>query len=233
MAETSEFPLVTGHLSLDLVNTEVSRRGTRHNLLATPQDLMRWLDAVERAGGLKRESIPQWFGGGRERVEGEGYGESQGESGPQGHGELGERHGRGGQGHTPEEQAEIVLDVVLQLRGFLRAGFEVIADGGRPDTGWGEELERRVARAPVAYRVSGGVLVPVPVGSAADALASLVALDALQLLASGELTTLRRCANPDCVLLFLAENERRKWCSMRLCGNRAKVARHQARMVKP
>ncbi|MGH9215099.1 MAG: CGNR zinc finger domain-containing protein [Acidimicrobiales bacterium] len=42
---------------------------------------------------------------------------------------------------------------------------------------------------------------------------------------------IRRCAGPTCVLLFLdvSKSGRRRWCDMAVCGNRAKVAAHQAR----
>ncbi|WP_254697369.1 CGNR zinc finger domain-containing protein [Mycobacterium avium] len=40
---------------------------------------------------------------------------------------------------------------------------------------------------------------------------------------------LRRCANPDCSMLFLATNPRRSWCTANICGNRARVARHYHR----
>jgi len=41
----------------------------------------------------------------------------------------------------------------------------------------------------------------------------------------------RRCAGPACVLLFhdTSRSGRRRWCDMASCGNRAKVAAHQAR----
>jgi predicted RNA-binding Zn ribbon-like protein len=40
---------------------------------------------------------------------------------------------------------------------------------------------------------------------------------------------LRRCANPACSMLFLAESTRRQWCTPNVCGNRARVARHYRR----
>ncbi|MGH7911246.1 MAG: CGNR zinc finger domain-containing protein [Candidatus Dormibacteraceae bacterium] len=40
---------------------------------------------------------------------------------------------------------------------------------------------------------------------------------------------LRRCANPGCSMLFVAENRRRVWCTPNICGNRARVARHHRR----
>jgi len=48
------------------------------------------------------------------------------------------------------------------------------------------------------------------------------------LLAGPRLDRVRRCANPDCGWLFLADSRagKRRWCSMQSCGNRAKARRH-------
>jgi predicted RNA-binding Zn ribbon-like protein len=40
---------------------------------------------------------------------------------------------------------------------------------------------------------------------------------------------LRRCANPDCLMIFIAVNPRRSWCAPGVCGNRVRVARHHRR----
>jgi predicted RNA-binding Zn ribbon-like protein len=40
---------------------------------------------------------------------------------------------------------------------------------------------------------------------------------------------LRRCANPVCVMIFIAVNPRRSWCAPGVCGNRVRVARHHRR----
>lgn len=126
------------------------------------------------------------------------------------------------------------LRSLRELRAFLRRGFERVASGTALSDrelkeDWISPLEALVQKAPLAYRVIGNALIPVPQGAPADALAALTALDALRLVSTGALSTVRRCANPHCVLLFLDSSGRRKWCSMRLCGNRMKVARHQSR----
>jgi predicted RNA-binding Zn ribbon-like protein len=43
------------------------------------------------------------------------------------------------------------------------------------------------------------------------------------------------CAAADCRMLYLntTAGRRRQWCSMRHCGNRAKAARHRARLSSP
>jgi predicted RNA-binding Zn ribbon-like protein len=58
-----------------------------------------------------------------------------------------------------------------------------------------------------------------------------VAHDAISLLGDPvRRNQLRRCANPTCSMIFLAENPRRTWCASNICGNRARVARHQQRV---
>ncbi|WP_020614832.1 CGNR zinc finger domain-containing protein [Paenibacillus daejeonensis] len=187
MSSPRAFPLITGHLGLDLVNTEVVKRGTRHDLLVSESDLSDWLHAVpETAQGVAAPLDEQ-------RIFTHGF------------------------------------SALKELRVLLRQGFERIADGNRPAPDWISQLEEIIERSPLAFRYVEGTLSPAPTGLAEAAIQSLIAYDTLQLLASGELMTLHRCANPDCVLLFLDTTGRRKWCSMNLCGNRTKVARHQRR----
>jgi predicted RNA-binding Zn ribbon-like protein len=58
-----------------------------------------------------------------------------------------------------------------------------------------------------------------------------IALSAAALLTSSELRTVRECAAPNCSWLFLdtTRNRSRRWCDMRVCGNRAKAHRHYER----
>jgi len=59
-----------------------------------------------------------------------------------------------------------------------------------------------------------------------------IARSAAELLTSGDLSRLRICASPDCDWLFLdqSKNHRRRWCDMKICGNRVKARRHYARV---
>jgi predicted RNA-binding Zn ribbon-like protein len=58
-----------------------------------------------------------------------------------------------------------------------------------------------------------------------------IAESAAELLSSGDLTLVRKCQNPRCILYFYdtTKNHARRWCSMNACGNRAKVAAHYRR----
>jgi predicted RNA-binding Zn ribbon-like protein len=54
---------------------------------------------------------------------------------------------------------------------------------------------------------------------------------AAELLASDNLPFVRACSSNTCQWFFLdtSKNHRRRWCSMKLCGNRAKVRKFYAR----
>lgn len=66
--------------------------------------------------------------------------------------------------------------------------------------------------------VAGGLLIP-------------VAENAADLLSNGKLGLVRQCENPECILYFYdtTKNHKRHWCSMAVCGNRAKAAAHYKR----
>jgi predicted RNA-binding Zn ribbon-like protein len=59
-----------------------------------------------------------------------------------------------------------------------------------------------------------------------DAFLASLAMFASNLLSTAELTLIKKCKNPACVLYFYdtTKNHARNWCSMQLCGNREKVA---------
>lgn len=54
---------------------------------------------------------------------------------------------------------------------------------------------------------------------------------ASDLLTSGDVSLVKKCRNADCILYFYdtTKNHARQWCSMKLCGNRMKVAAHYRR----
>lgn len=60
---------------------------------------------------------------------------------------------------------------------------------------------------------------------------SVLAREAVELFAANPTDRIRECAADDCELVFYDESRsnNRRWCSMRRCGNRAKVRAHRAR----
>jgi predicted RNA-binding Zn ribbon-like protein len=59
----------------------------------------------------------------------------------------------------------------------------------------------------------------------------LLAESAADLLTTCDLSLIKKCQNPACVLFFYdtTKNHARHWCSMSLCGNRSKVSAHYHR----
>jgi predicted RNA-binding Zn ribbon-like protein len=72
----------------------------------------------------------------------------------------------------------------------------------------------------------------VPVGDAFAGLMIPIVESAADALILGELARVRRCADPRCARVFFdgTKNAARRWCDMATCGNRAKAARHRARI---
>ncbi len=67
-------------------------------------------------------------------------------------------------------------------------------------------------------------------GTAAQLIASLAA-DLLDLLAGPDIANVKRCAHPDCSLLYVDSSraKSRHWCGMATCGNKVKVQAFRAR----
>ncbi|MFT8390644.1 MAG: CGNR zinc finger domain-containing protein [Sporolactobacillus sp.] len=183
----SKFPLITGQLSLDLVNTERQQSGKKSDLLLNKTDFTAWL-AVET----------KWFpflnGYELERDEAVFY---------------------------------TFLDRLKSYRSFLRQGFEEVIDGKDVLRRFQRDAEQRMAACPLTLKLVDGQIHPYPAGKDGDALFTLLAVDLLKFIASGKLGAIKRCANPDCMLLFVDKSGRRRWCSMKLCGNRMKATRRR------
>lgn len=60
-----------------------------------------------------------------------------------------------------------------------------------------------------------------------------VLLSAAELLTGNGLARVRECGSPTCTFLFLdtSKNHSRRWCDMRVCGNRAKVTQFRRRQL--
>jgi predicted RNA-binding Zn ribbon-like protein len=98
------------------------------------------------------------------------------------------------------------------------------------------ECARRAAPpAPRLETGPEGLFVPRPPLSGRQ-VQSLVARDLIAVMADpGRRAGLRECAAPECRMLYLdgTPGRRRRWCSMRRCGNNAKAARHRDRAAAP
>ncbi|XOK62194.1 CGNR zinc finger domain-containing protein [Paenibacillus elgii] len=128
-------------------------------------------------------------------------------------------------GDLTEQPNESVLPVLKQFRAILRELLEKAAESRTPPLDLVEKVEDTIKNAPLSYKYQEDRLIPVPLGPFQSSLLSLIALDALDICTSGKLQGLHRCENPKCIWLYLDFTGKRKWCSMKLCGNRMKASR--------
>jgi predicted RNA-binding Zn ribbon-like protein len=110
----------------------------------------------------------------------------------------------------------------------LRAGiYSACTDPGDDDAWKAVAAEaRRAAAAAVLIRGPGWI---VPESAGLDVPTLEIARAAGALLASPELDAVGRCPGNVCGWLFLDRRGRRRWCTMAVCGNRAKARRHALR----
>lgn len=138
-------------------------------------------------------------------------------------------------GRLPDSDVP-VLETTKRLRAVLRELFEASIDGRLAGGKAVDELNRfanSVQRSP-HLTVDGDEAESTTrwhISHDGNPKLAAIAHDAIALLGDPvRRSQLRRCANPTCSMLFVAENPRRVWCASNICGNRARVARHQQRL---
>ena len=101
-------------------------------------------------------------------------------------------------------------------------------DPPRPDDIATVNAAAAVAPLVPALRPDGGTAVVAPTTAAA---LSTLARDAVDLFGGPLAGRIRVCAAENCGLLLVDTSRpgRRRWCSMELCGNRAKIRTHRSR----
>jgi predicted RNA-binding Zn ribbon-like protein len=125
-------------------------------------------------------------------------------------------------------EASRVLERTLALRDAVYAACTDPAD----DDAWETVAAKARAAASVAVLVRDAPpgrrwMIPESAGLELPELELERAAGAL--LASTDLSTVGRCPGEDCGWLFLDPRGRRRWCTMAVCGNRAKARRHAQR----
>ncbi|MFC9793049.1 CGNR zinc finger domain-containing protein [Streptomyces sp. NPDC127584] len=116
----------------------------------------------------------------------------------------------------------------------LRAGIREALDTGDPVAPERPALADAVlADVPllVTLGAPGAPLVPAPGGPPARTALARLAVAWAELVLTGQIHRLKRCAEHTCGWVFwdASKNHSRRWCSMRVCGNRTKSRRYAAR----
>lgn len=133
------------------------------------------------------------------------------------------------------EEAATVLRRAFRLREAIYAIFRAVVTRRPPEAADLATLNAALAKGMGRLRV-----VPKSKGFAWDAptdrrtldrLLWPVARSAADLLTTDNLAAVRQCAGHKCARLFLdkSHNRSRRWCDMKVCGNRAKARRHYER----
>lgn len=135
---------------------------------------------------------------------------------------------------TPEARA--ALRAARALRGVLRNAVERVARTGRLPGDLANVLTKELQHPRLATEVvpSQGRLKTCPhwiLEKPRDLLVP-VAHHAASFFNAADYSAIRKCENPKCILFFYdtSKNHSRRWCSMDLCGNQAKVAAFRKRL---
>jgi len=135
---------------------------------------------------------------------------------------------------TPEGRA--TLRAARALRSALRNAVERVARIGRVPGTLADVLGNELRQPRLATEVvqSHGKLKTRPhwiLEKPSDLLVP-VAHYAATFFATADYSAIRKCENSSCILFFYdtSKNHSRRWCSMDLCGNRAKVAAFRERL---
>jgi predicted RNA-binding Zn ribbon-like protein len=140
--------------------------------------------------------------------------------------------------HRYQAESAALFGEALVLRASLYRILFALAEKGTPEVPDLGALNAALGDAPPRQMVAAagqgfGWRLDDDRRSAASLLAPVM-WSAGDLLVGPDLAHLRHCANNRCLWLFLddSQNASRRWCSMRLCGNRAKARRHYHRQKR-
>lgn len=118
----------------------------------------------------------------------------------------------------------------------LRAGIREVLGanvGDTPDPGAVAAADEVLRGLPVHVAVGGDrpVLSPAPGLPPVEGALARIALAWSALVTTGDAARLKRCAEHTCGWVFwdVSKNRSRRWCSMRVCGNRNKARAYAAR----
>jgi predicted RNA-binding Zn ribbon-like protein len=128
-----------------------------------------------------------------------------------------------------------VLERAIALREAVYRIFSAVSHGHRPLAAdlaaLNDELSTALAQSRIVPTAEGFAWERAGRDDALDRMLWPVVHDVADLLTSPELDRVGQCADDRCGWLFLdvSRNRSRRWCSMEVCGNRAKARRHYRR----
>lgn len=124
------------------------------------------------------------------------------------------------------------LAAAKRLRRAIWNAAEAVVEGAAPSAGDLAVINAAATRPPLVPSLEDGTLGRAWREPRADQALSDVARDAIALLSDpAQRARLRRCASPDCALIFYDSSRpgRRRWCSTERCGDRMRARAYRAR----
>ena len=145
------------------------------------------------------------------------------------------RAGESARLHRDPREGERRMERFRYLRNLVHAIADRVNDGHPPTRDQVRDLNH-ILRHGLHYHQlvseAGGARYSVSqVGDHLDQARATIASSLANFLAQDDPHRLHTCANEGCREIFIDRSPtgRRRWCDMRVCGNRAKVARHRSR----
>lgn len=133
-----------------------------------------------------------------------------------------------------EQEAARVLEAAKELREAVAEVLYAMLDRRKPPAASIKSLEACFKAAPKHQSLSwsdSSLIWDWPRATVSPELPLwILSLSASSLLTSSEIEKVRACDNPECRWLFLdtSKNHTRRWCDMKICGNRMKARRFKA-----
>ena len=118
----------------------------------------------------------------------------------------------------------------LGLRGAIARAVTAVSRGAAPDGEDVDVINLFAATPDIPPALEGGTRQAGRTRARAGQALSAMAREAVALFDEEQRERVRECAADDCGLVFYDESRsnNRRWCSMKRCGNRAKVRTHRA-----
>lgn len=124
------------------------------------------------------------------------------------------------------------LDDIIELRDKLHLLLTALSRQEKEISMLKKVIEDSLLAHPIRLVFVDTIPLYVPVDSGVSGIKCLIHFSLAKLVESGDINKLSSCANKDCPLLFINQTGRRKWCSMKICGNRHKVERFENKHKK-
>jgi predicted RNA-binding Zn ribbon-like protein len=123
------------------------------------------------------------------------------------------------------------LHRLVLLRDAVRAALRAVVEGRPIPAAATAEVNAASSLSPQWPTLTGDPPTEVLLSAGVDPLAeatAMIARSAVHVLGGSQQLQVRACQTPDCPLFFIKDHPRRTWCTP-ACGNRARVARYNAR----